>query len=186
MNANQAILALQPGTLRYKTGSAANLSIASMHPQPWLGTILQREPSQCSMIETLIIQPTAQTSLLATAAASFMRKLGAGPMQIPLHDSTFTVHWNGCSWQRGAERDTGKFNAERLAMVTAIRLTTFGLPAITSAIKRWLSIGTALFGADFAPLCGSARSALKTFVIKPSGSPAGRRLQDVSNRFGAP
>src|SRR6266705_997998 len=46
-----------------------------------LGTTLQPEPSQCWMIELLIIQPTAHTSSLATAAASFIKKLsGAGTM----------------------------------------------------------------------------------------------------------
>src|SRR6266536_6471101 len=46
-----------------------------------LGTTLQLVPSQCWMIELLIIHPTAHTSSLATAAASFIEKLvGAGMM----------------------------------------------------------------------------------------------------------
>jgi hypothetical protein len=40
--------------------------------------------------------------------------------QIPSRSQTFTAHWDGSSWKRVPSRDTGRFNADGFATVTAI------------------------------------------------------------------
>ena len=63
---------------------------------------------------------TVLTDVVALASNDVWAVGQAFDPTIPSRSSTFTVHWDGRAWTRIVSRDTGRFNADGFATVTAI------------------------------------------------------------------